>query len=103
MSNTDAITWMNSTPVNAPRIPEGTWEKYKEIILKQYEEGTLEQVINYMRETYDFRATWVYGPLDCFWLCVIANNLTEKGNIYTRLAGDGESKNTTKLAKRSIS
>ena len=60
MGDQTTLTWMNnSTPVNAPRIPEDTWEKYKDIILKQYEEGTLEQVINYMRDTYDFKATCV--------------------------------------------
>jgi len=89
MSNTDALTCMNSTPVVAPRISEETWEKYKDIISKQYQEGTLEQVINYMRETYDFKPTCVYGPLGCFYLHLVINSLVGKGSSYTELARNG--------------
>lgn len=61
------LNWVEqATQVNAPRIPDEKWESVKDIILDEYlnKKKTLEQVINYMKEQHNFKATSV--PVSSF-------------------------------------
>ncbi|KAK3996783.1 hypothetical protein QBC44DRAFT_138655 [Cladorrhinum sp. PSN332] len=49
--------FINDNRTNARRISDETWERLKPVIVKQYKDKTLEEVIEYMRIHHDFTPT----------------------------------------------
>lgn len=54
---------MTDQQVNAKRILDQVWEEHKDEILEQYEDHTLEEVMRYMKEKYNFTPTYVHLDL----------------------------------------
>ncbi|KAK4159804.1 hypothetical protein QBC43DRAFT_326620 [Cladorrhinum sp. PSN259] len=49
--------FINDNRTNARRIADETWEKLKPVIVHQYQDKTLDEVIDYMKDHHDFTPT----------------------------------------------